>query len=92
MFLEAAFLEPDSRGTSPAMTEEVGMRRTIGPKAIRTERDYQSAMSEVARLWGSKRGTPSGDRLDALATLIDAYEAEHYPMGRPDRTTPKKGP
>jgi HTH-type transcriptional regulator/antitoxin HigA len=25
-----------------------------------------------------------GDRLDVLATLIDAYEAEHYPMAPPD--------
>jgi HTH-type transcriptional regulator/antitoxin HigA len=32
---------------------------------------------------GSKSGTPKGDRLDVLATLIDAYEVEHYPMGPP---------
>jgi HTH-type transcriptional regulator/antitoxin HigA len=25
-----------------------------------------------------------GDRLDVLATLIDAYEAQHEPMDRPD--------
>ena len=29
-------------------------------------------------------GTPKGDRLDILATLIDAYESEHYPMDPPD--------
>ncbi len=34
--------------------------------------------------WGAKSGTPRGDRLDVLATLIDAYEAEHYPMDPPD--------
>jgi hypothetical protein len=36
---------------------------------------------------GAPSGTPEGDRLDALATLIDAYEAEHHPIGltRPDR-------
>jgi HTH-type transcriptional regulator/antitoxin HigA len=39
---------------------------------------------EVERLWGSKSGTPKGDRLDVLATLIDAYETEHYPMESPD--------
>lgn len=32
-----------------------------------------------------KAGTPEGDALDVLATLIDAYEAEHYPMDPPDR-------
>lgn len=40
-------------------------------------------MAEVKRLWGSKNSTPDGDRLDVLATLIDAYEAQHEPIGRP---------
>jgi antitoxin component HigA of HigAB toxin-antitoxin module len=31
-----------------------------------------------------KAGTRDGDRLDVLATLIDSYEAEHYPMDPPD--------
>jgi HTH-type transcriptional regulator/antitoxin HigA len=35
-------------------------------------------------LWGAKSGTPKGDRLEVLATLIDAYQAEHYPMEPPD--------
>jgi HTH-type transcriptional regulator/antitoxin HigA len=38
---------------------------------------------EVERLWGSKSGTPRGHRLDVLATLIEVYEAEHYPMVPP---------
>lgn len=29
-------------------------------------------------------GTPRGDRLDVLATLIDAYEGEHHPIDPPD--------
>ena len=53
-------------------------------KPIRTKADYDGALSEVERLWGAKSGTPKGDRLDVLATLIDAYEAEHYPMEPPD--------
>src|SRR5580698_8906277 len=53
-------------------------------KPIRTKADYDKALSEVERLWGAKSGTPAGDRLDVLATLIDAYEAEHYPMDPPD--------
>src|SRR6201987_6477237 len=51
---------------------------------IRTRRDHEAALGEVERLWGAKAGTPEGDRLDVLATLIDAYEAEHYPMDPPD--------
>src|SRR5213082_167529 len=53
-------------------------------KPIRTKRDYEAALKEVERLWGAKAGTMRGDRLDVLATLIDAYEAEHYPMDPPE--------
>ena len=53
-------------------------------KPIRTKGDYEKALAEVERLWGAKSGTPNGDRLDVLATLIDAYETEHYPMDPPD--------
>jgi HTH-type transcriptional regulator/antitoxin HigA len=53
-------------------------------KPIRTEADYQAALGEVERLWGAPSGTADGDRLDVLATLIDAYESEHFPMDPPD--------
>lgn len=32
----------------------------------------------------AKRDTPEGDELDILVTLIEAYEAIHYPIGEPD--------
>lgn len=53
-------------------------------KPIRTEADYEHAMEQLENLWGSKLGTPEGDRLDILATLIDAYEAKHHAMDPPD--------
>jgi HTH-type transcriptional regulator/antitoxin HigA len=53
-------------------------------KPIKTEADYEAALAEIERLWGSTTGTPAGDRLDILATLVDAYESEHYPMDPPD--------
>src|SRR6478672_7369279 len=53
-------------------------------KPIRTKADYKNALEEVEELWGAKSGTAKGDRLDVLATLIDVYEAEHYPMDPPD--------
>ena len=53
-------------------------------RPIRTKRDYDAALKGVERLWGAKAGTPDGDRLDVLATLIDAYEAEHFPIDPPD--------
>ena len=58
------------------------MRKELKP--IRSEADYEAALAEVERLWGAKSGTPDGDRLDVLATLIDAYEAERHPMDPPD--------
>jgi len=53
-------------------------------KPIRTKADYKSAMAEVERLWGAKSGTAKGDRLDVLVTLIETYEARHFPMDPPD--------
>jgi HTH-type transcriptional regulator/antitoxin HigA len=57
---------------------------TTDLKPIRTKADYKAALAEVERLWGARSGTPNGDRLDVLATLIDAYETRHYPMDPPD--------
>ena len=53
-------------------------------RPIRSEADTQAALAELGRLWGAKSGTAEGDRLDVLATLIDAYESEHEPIDPPD--------
>lgn len=53
-------------------------------KPIRTKRGHEAALAEVERLWGAKLGTPQGDRLDVLVTLIEAYETKHFPMDPPD--------
>ena len=53
-------------------------------KPIRSNADYRAAVAELGRLWGAKRGTRDGDRLDVLATIVDAYEAEQDPMDPPD--------
>ncbi len=39
-------------------------------KPIRTKTDYKAALAEVERLWGTKSGTPKGDRLDVLAARV----------------------
>jgi HTH-type transcriptional regulator/antitoxin HigA len=53
-------------------------------RPIRTEADYRAALAEVERLWEAEPGTPEGDRVEVLATLIEAYEAKHYPIPTPD--------
>ena len=56
-------------------------------KPIRTEKDHKAALQEIERLWDAKLGTPSGDRLEVLTTLVHAYEEKLYPIrsARPDR-------
>jgi HTH-type transcriptional regulator / antitoxin HigA len=53
-------------------------------KPIRTEADYEAALKEVEKLMESQPGTPEGDRMDVLVTLIEAYEAKHFPIPAPD--------
>ena len=53
-------------------------------KPIRTETEYDAALKEIQRLWGSPYGTPPGDKLDVLVTLVEAYEEQHYPVPPPD--------
>ncbi len=53
-------------------------------KPIRSEADHGEALREIERLWGAKEGTPEGDRLDVLTTLVEAYEDKHFPMDAPD--------
>lgn len=53
-------------------------------KPIKTARDYRAALREIEGLMQAKANTPEGDRLDVLATLVEAYERTHYPMDLPD--------
>jgi len=53
-------------------------------KPIRTGADYEAALEEIDRLMDAEPGTPEGDRLDILTTLIEAYEARHHPIEAPD--------
>ncbi len=53
-------------------------------KPIKTRADHEAALAEIKRLWGATSGTPQGDRLDILATLVDTYETRHFPMDPPD--------
>jgi HTH-type transcriptional regulator / antitoxin HigA len=53
-------------------------------KPIKSEADCESALRRIETLWGAAPGTPAGDELDVLATLVEAYEREHYPVDLPD--------
>lgn len=51
---------------------------------IKTKRDHRRTLKEIEGLMDAKRGTPEGDRLDVLVTLVEAWEAKRYPIDLPD--------
>ncbi|HEX9461690.1 MAG TPA: transcriptional regulator [Alphaproteobacteria bacterium] len=53
------------------------MTEMIGP--IRNEKEHAVALAEIERLWNAEDGTPDGDRLEVLMTLVDAYERGKWP-------------
>ena len=53
-------------------------------KPIKTELDYEAALGEIQRLWEAPHGSPEGDNLEVLVTLIEAYEQKNYPIPPPD--------
>lgn len=53
-------------------------------KPIKTDEDYRAALREIDQLWLSPEDTPEGDRLDILVSLVERYEAKHYPMRKLD--------
>lgn len=53
-------------------------------RPIKTKTDHRAALKEVERLWEAEPGTPDGDRVEVLVTLIEAYEAKHFPVPPPD--------
>ncbi len=51
---------------------------------IKTDADYRAALAEIEALMNAEPDTPDGDRLDVVATLVEAYEARHFPIAAPD--------
>lgn len=47
---------------------------------IRTEADYEKALSRIEMLMDAEFNTPEGDELDILTTLVENYEAKHFPI------------
>ena len=51
---------------------------------IRTDADHASALRRIDELMDAAPGTPEADELDVLATLVEAYEDRHFPIGDPE--------
>ncbi|MFH0997185.1 MAG: hypothetical protein V1844_17065 [Pseudomonadota bacterium] len=48
------------------------------PKLIRNEADYKAALARIEDIFSAKPGTPEGDELDLLVTLVELYEEKVY--------------
>ena len=53
-------------------------------KPVRTDTDYRAALKEIEALMKAAPDTPEGEKLDVLVTLVEAYEARHFPLDFPD--------
>ena len=53
-------------------------------RPIRTRTDYKKAVSRIEKLMDAKANSPEEHELDALATLVEAYEQKHCPIDLPD--------
>ena len=47
---------------------------------IRNDADHEAALERIAELWRAAPGSDEAYELDALATLVDAYEARQFPI------------
>ena len=53
-------------------------------KPIKTKVDYRAALKEIEALMTARAGSPEGERLDILVTLVEAYEKRHFHFDLPD--------
>ena len=56
----------------------------ITVRAVHDEQDYEVVLAEIGELMDAQPGSPDGDRLDVLVTLVEAYEARHWPVAAPN--------
>ena len=57
---------------------------TMDVKPIKTDADYRATLKEIETLMMAEPDSPEGDKLDVMVTLIEAYEARHFPLDLPD--------
>jgi len=55
-------------------------------RPIHTEQDYTCALARIESLMDRERSPAEDDELNALTTLVEAYEGWHCPVDAPDPT------
>lgn len=53
-------------------------------KVIKTESEYEEALSRIDKLMDAGLDTPEGDELELVVALVDLYEKKAYPIDLPD--------
>lgn len=53
-------------------------------RPIKSESDYRDALARIEELLDAEPDSEAGAELDVLATLVDAYESNHFPIDAPD--------
>jgi antitoxin component HigA of HigAB toxin-antitoxin module len=53
-------------------------------KPIRSDDDLRAAFLRLESIFQAQEGSPEADEMEVLATLIEAYEQKHYPIGPAD--------
>ncbi|WP_421847009.1 helix-turn-helix domain-containing protein [Marinomonas sp.] len=53
-------------------------------RPIKTDADYRAALNDIENLMMAQPDTIEGEKLDILVTLVESYEAKHFPMDLPD--------
>ena len=51
---------------------------------VRTETDHDAAIARITELMGAAPESEASDELEVLVTLVDAYEAKHFPIATPE--------
>ncbi|QRG07902.1 transcriptional regulator [Xanthobacter dioxanivorans] len=51
---------------------------------IHTDADHKAALAEIERIFDAAPGTPEADKLDILATLVERYEEQRWPVPEGD--------
>jgi HTH-type transcriptional regulator / antitoxin HigA len=56
-------------------------------KVIKTESEYEAALTRIEKLMDAKLDTPQGDELELLSLLVHDYEERTFPIDKPDPVT-----
>jgi len=56
----------------------------MGINSIRSEAEYQAALRRIRIPWEAEPDTPKADELELLATIVNKYEEEYFPIEEPD--------